>query len=60
MGLHFMDSDGIFYEDASSETTITKGELAGELRRLISCCQAEGRQDWAAAYENALLWLDNH
>jgi len=47
-------------EDASSETTITKGELAGELRRLISCCQSEGYPDWAAAYQNALLWLNNH
>ena len=47
-------------EDASRETTITKGEIAGELRSLISRCQAEGRQDWVAACENALLWLDNH
>ena len=49
-----------FYEDSNRERIISRGELAGELQRLISRFQAEGRQDWAAAYENALLWLNNH
>ena len=52
--------DDYIDEDSRSENIISRSELVGELQRLISRCQSEGYPDWAAAYQNALLWLNNH
>ena len=52
--------DDMIDEDATYEKIISRSELVGELQRLISYCKAKGYPDWAAAYENALLWLNTH